>query len=649
MKKFLLCLILSAFFISGVKAAPGDTTWVQAHSGVWLDWYGNFDSTVTFPDGSASYRKIYMYFTLGKYVCPGSPQYCSDWDYTVQTMVMTPGGDTLELGRFITPYAKGTRMPANWTGVYKFDVTDYYPLLRNSATVRVHYSGYSGGFTADVKFAFIEGTPPRDVVGITRVWKGGYNYGHGSVAINDALDNVSLTAPANAVSAEAKFTITGHGGDDQGCAEFCQNTYTLNLNNSQLVQQNFWRNDCGFNHLYPQSGTWVFDRAGWCPGDLIRPYSHVLTGVTANSNFTLNATFPAYTSTTVNGGSPASYIIENNVVYYAGFNHTLDASLEEILTPTNDETFFRLNPNGSKPVIRVRNTGSTTISSIQFEYGVTATSWRPTHTWNGTIAPLEEMEITLPEPWGLRLATGNNNQFFVKILEVNGQQDEDQTNNELTSLFDGVPVWNTKLRISLKTNGSTVNGVSETSWRILDDQGNVVTQRSNAAPNTTYEDTITLGPSLYKLEVSDAGCDGVSWWLYPSYPQNPGTGQIMVRNLSSALPLPLKGYFGGDFGCGFSQWFRTDWPTSVNNLSAQVASVEAYPNPAQNTVTVNISGIDKIDGYLQIIDATGRTVITHKVDHPSQVMDIASLANGLYSVIYTDAQGKLQTRLLIAH
>jgi len=109
---YLLFFILIAGF--SAKAAPGDTTWVQAQSGVWMPNYGDYDSTVSFPDGSSSYRRVFMYFTLGKYNCPGNPQYCSDWDYTVQTYVMTPAGDTFELGRLITPYANSARMNANW-------------------------------------------------------------------------------------------------------------------------------------------------------------------------------------------------------------------------------------------------------------------------------------------------------------------------------------------------------------------------------------------------------------------------------------------------------------------------------------------------------------------------------------------------------
>src|SRR4051812_18180976 len=97
------------------NAAPGDTTWVQAHNTIQMPNYGNYDASVPFPPDTATYRKIYMVFTMGEYVCPTGSQYCHQWDYTIQTSVMTPGGDTLELGRFISPYANaGTpNFPSN--------------------------------------------------------------------------------------------------------------------------------------------------------------------------------------------------------------------------------------------------------------------------------------------------------------------------------------------------------------------------------------------------------------------------------------------------------------------------------------------------------------------------------------------------------
>lgn len=199
-----IVLVASLLFFSGaVLAAPGDTTVVQAHAGTQLNYFNNFDTAVAFPSGTMSYRKIIMTFTLGKYACPGyNPNnagdgpgqtgWCGDWDYTVQTYLMTPAGDTVELARLITPYARqnAPRTPLTWKQRYAFDVTDYAPLLKNNTTVRIKYSGYSGGFTADVKFAFIEGTPVRNVTGVRTLWRGDYSYGHGT-AIDNRIAAVS--------------------------------------------------------------------------------------------------------------------------------------------------------------------------------------------------------------------------------------------------------------------------------------------------------------------------------------------------------------------------------------------------------------------------------------------------------------------------
>ena len=69
MKKLLIAAFaaISAF---SAQAANGDTTWVQAHADKWLDHYGAHDTTVQFPDGTKSYRRVYMIWTLGKYQCP---------------------------------------------------------------------------------------------------------------------------------------------------------------------------------------------------------------------------------------------------------------------------------------------------------------------------------------------------------------------------------------------------------------------------------------------------------------------------------------------------------------------------------------------------------------------------------------------------
>lgn len=646
MKRFLLGTLLLLMLGVSAQAAPGDTTWVQAQNDIWLDHFGNFDTTVEFPNGSKTYRKILMVWTLGKYMCPGSPQYCGDWDYTVQNFIMTKSGDTLELGRFITPYANASyaRTGWSWKQRYMYDVTDLYNQLKDSAGVRIHYSGYSWGFTANVKFAFIEGTPPRDVQGIDRMWKGSYAYTAAN-PIDGSVTTMSNTTPANTQSAEFKFTISGHGSNNEGCSEFCKKYYQVKLNNSQIAQKDIWRDDCGYNHIYPQSGTWLYDRGNWCPGDIVFPNSHTLTGVGANANYDLDVDFQS-----TNGNNGASYSIQSMVVYYGGFNKSVDASLDDIIAPSDYEVHFRENPMTGKPKVKVQNTGSTTITSIKFEYGIAGVGSTETYTWSGSIAALETAEIEFPVFDELQ-SIANPGTFNVTIKEVNGQVDEDQTNDKLSSTFEPAMRVSPKIIIELRTNSPLVNGVAETEWKLYDIRtGTVVAQRTQNAGNTTYNDTITLNDGVYKFVVEDANCDGVSWWVYPNYPVNPGTGTIRVKPYGSFIGYNLKGYFSGDFGCGFTEYFNVGFPVGVQDLSAHKNEMTVFPNPAQNSVQVSLDLAAGGNGTLQIIDMLGRVVAQAVADKPLMELNTSALSNGMYHVVYKDQSNniQLQQKIMIA-
>jgi len=637
-------------------AAPGDTTKVQAHNDVWLTWNGNYDTTVEFPDGSKTYRKIIMTFTLGKYQCPPTgnppapPQYCGDWDYTVHVDVRTKNGDTLEIARLITPYANANypRTPWGWKQRYEYDVTGFYNQLKDSAEIRINYSGYSGGFTANIRFDMIEGTPPRNVLGIDRLWKTSSRFGDTSasaVKIEDRIDTKTLTAPANTQYSEMMFTISGHGNDDNGCSEFCKKFYEVELNNSKFDKTDIWRADCGFNHLYPQSGTWVYDRGNWCPGDVVFPNVHKLNGITGGTTYDIDIDFETYIgSNTLPNRSWGSYSMAGHVFYYGAFNKTADASLEDIIAPSDHETHFRYNPFTGRPIVSVRNTGANTITSIKFKYEMVGGSGQQEYTWTGSLAPLEKAQIELDVLKDLKKATGAK-VFNVEITEVNGNTDEDATNNKLSSNFNAAMQLPSTFIVELTTNLNSVGGISETSWEIIDVVSNaVVAKRDNAAVTTTYTDTVNLRDGMYKLVVSDAGCNGLYWWANP----NGGSGSLKVRRTVSPLPYSLPGYFSGDFGCGFTQYFNVIWPDAITEVASPVISV--YPNPAQTNIKVSLEGLAQTEGQIQVRDMMGRVVLMQDVTAEVSDIDVSAFTNGVYTVVYTNNAGteKLQTRVLVA-
>ena len=103
--KHLNLLFLGLLLCMIGKASTGDTTWIVVNNLDSLTHYGAYDYTAAFPHGNVQYRKIYAIFTIGEYNCPSGTQYCHQWDYDVENYILSPLGDTLELARFITPYA----------------------------------------------------------------------------------------------------------------------------------------------------------------------------------------------------------------------------------------------------------------------------------------------------------------------------------------------------------------------------------------------------------------------------------------------------------------------------------------------------------------------------------------------------------------
>ena len=661
MKRYFYLIGMILCLASTAKAAPGDTTWVQATIKN-LTWYGNYDSTVVFPHGK-TYRSIYMIFTLGKYMCPGynpatagtgsgQSGWCGDWDYTVLNYVTTPDGQSYEMGRFITPYYNALTPRMGWTAThdYVYDVTDYAPLLHDTVTINTLFSGYSGGFTENIRFAMIEGAPDRDVVGIKRLWNGSFGYG-GTPSINAHFTPVLDTAPEFTQSATLKFIVTGHGSDANGCCEFMSHNYQVNLNSTQIDNQTIWRSDCGANELYPQSGTWPIQRGNWCPGALVYPRYTNLPGIVAGSEFRLGLQFDPYSG----GGS---YTTEAILFYYGALKKTLDASIDQIISPTNDANHLRENPICGSPVIHVKNRGAAKINSISFQYGVKGGTM-VNYTWPCSLTTFAESDVTLPALNDLNTIAGDTlvHSFVVKILTVNGSVDADTTNNIMTSQFNAAPYWPSSFRLNFYTTNNSISSdptISEDSWAIYDANNNVVKSRTNAALQKLYTDTVKLPTGFYKLVIYDSSCFGLSWWYFPDLGLTAGYFNAKKLNVNTLIPMTnytYTGTYNNDIGCGFTQYFYTvDTAESITNVSNNEMSLEAYPNPAQNIVNVEIGGLNSVKGKIRIIDALGRIVSETSVFNTHRQMDTHELVNGLYTILFINDNGgnMLSTRLLIA-
>ena len=198
-----------------------------------------------------------------------------------------------ELGRYITPYGIGLSLGNGW--IWTFDVSDYVTLLHDS----VHLSAGNWQELLDVQFLMIVGTPPRDVVGIRNLWNGNFDYGFASNPIENHLVPLSVEIPSNAANARWKSRVTGHGMDTpSNCSEFCPRSHYYKVNGVQQFSKLAWRDNCDLNPLYPQGGTWVYDRSNWCPGAEVWTYDFELTPyVTPGDTAILDHDLQPYTNT----------------------------------------------------------------------------------------------------------------------------------------------------------------------------------------------------------------------------------------------------------------------------------------------------------------------------------------------------------------
>ncbi len=682
MNKLLLTL-LCFFTFSNLFAAEGDTTTVFVHDGTAMTWWGGYTEAGEFPDGSKTYRKITMTYTMG---CPSSG--CSDWDYTSKIELLNPTGlmdstvsaldtistmplvvdttwnvfeviDNFELGRVITPYggymANGTNGFNNgWSFDHVFDVTDFATVLQSTKDIRAFYAGWSSGFSVSLRFDFIEGTPPRDVIKIENLYRsgaGGWSYTNSAdfEANRTVPRDVQLDAAANMT--RVRMTISGHGFiNSLNAAEFYDRQYYFDLDGVNVVNNSFFRYDCGKNPIYPQGGTWLYDRAGWCPGLRTLTFLHELP-TTAGSMINLDLRIQPYSVTVPSGETPPNYIIDAQLVSYGSPNFTTDAEIVDIISPSLQDEYGRRNPICGGPVIKIRNSGSDPLTSVTFRYGVEGGN-ACQYTWTGNLNFMEEEEVTLPAvSWvGYDVA---DPVFFAQIEFANNASDDYSYNNYMESTFVKTGVLTPQFLVYLNTN----NAANETGYSVEDVDGNVLFERlpGTLSNSTTYTDTFDLDPGCYVFRVVDTGGDGLSWWN-----NNDGTGAVNIRRVD--FPVTLKN-FGTDFGSEIFFPFTIGQfkdiagdpaacpPVGINQVAEAQGQFELFPNPNNGNFEIQFA-LDKIqDVNYTIFNALGQQVkqgLLHQVQNQNVPIQLSNSGAGIYMIVFETEEGSFSKKMVIS-
>jgi len=535
----------------------------------------------------------------------------------------------LELMSFVTPYGIGLDLGPEGV-MWEFDMTDYLPVLNGDKYLNVEFGNYQEEL--DIRFLFIEGTPTRDVIDIQNIWRagrGGINY---TSLMNDSKfepRDVALN-PASEMF-KIRAAITGHGQE----GEFIPRTHYFDINGgTNEVEWQVWK-ACGLNPIFPQGGTWVYDRAGWCPGMAtdIKEYEidpATLSGNTVNIDYGVTA-----------GSGDSRYIISPLLVQYGAPNFTNDASVIDIINPGKKTEHLRENAACINPVITIQNTGSADLTSLKIEYkvsGGTAESF----TWTGNLSFLKTEKIELPISGNGFWAGDNSDKIIVTVSIPNGVADESADNNTLTSSFD-FPDWYGKgFIIQLKTN----NNPHENSYVIRDVQGNVVHTVSGFAANTQYYDTIALPSGCYVLDFSDSGENGLNWWAAASQ----GVGYFRLKSIITGWTIKT---FEPDFGAGFKYGFTIGEPVKIEETELSPIEFILYPNPTSDRIFLSLNGLNSNVLEVKITDIYGKSHYvnnyntTYNMEFDGSV-DVSNFANGVYFVEVVSGNKRMTKRVIVS-
>lgn len=494
-----------------------------------------------------------------------------------------------ELMSFVTPY--GIYLDLGMEGkTWFFDVSDYAPVLKGRKRISVEGGG-QWQEDMDIRFMYITGTPPHDVLDINQIWRP-QSSDYSSILSDRSFEPRSFYFRPDGTQFKIRSEITGHGQE----GEFIKRHHTLNIDEGDIEFDWLLWKECSTIPIYPQGGTWIYDRTGWCPGTPTDLYefditSYVIPGQTHILDYGL-----------VTSGGSSNYLVSNQLVSYGPPHFDVDASVRRILKPNAaDANEERFNPACSSPEVVIQNTGSSTLSSLRLTYSIEGGPVQ-TYNWTGSLAFLEQDTVVLPIP-ALTFWLGTADRFTVTISNPNNQTDEYVYNNTLSSVFDDIEVYpfGELTTIQLQTN----NVGNQTKYTLYTGDGEVFFERGNCGNNTLYNDTFILPEGCYKLRIDDTGGNGLEFWNQP----NQGTGYFNVLDGNNVFLYAFDPDFGGfaefEFGIG-----------NITGVQKEVSPLvlSVYPNPATDNVNIQFRYSGKETVSVMLLNALSEKLFEQNYD-----------------------------------
>jgi len=193
------------------------------------------------------------------------------WDRTGHLYLIDPEGIRRDISPFITSF----RTPGRW----QVDISHFRPWLTGKTIFELTVAGDSdqaGQFMFSAALEFCHGTPDREPFRIIPLWNGTARYRSTANHFSDFFTPRSVDIDPPTRGASLYLYMSGHTQVGEFSPARRSLVFKPDLNDDPGTELRFentlWKTDNYLNPLRPQSGTWKYARAGWAPGDVVRPW-----------------------------------------------------------------------------------------------------------------------------------------------------------------------------------------------------------------------------------------------------------------------------------------------------------------------------------------------------------------------------------------
>ena len=265
-----------------------------------------------------------------------------------------------------------------------------------------------------------------------------------------------------------------------------------------------------------------------------------------------------------------------------------------------------------EPVVELTNFGGNALTSAELDIMVNDELVK-TVAWTGNLSTFASESVELGEvvfsldPESTRFSDEEENTIEVKIMSVNGGNDEAPMNDVASYDFKGAPETIGKvLKLTIRTDSKP----QETTWKVKNMATGEIVQQGGPydQANHNYTETLEItGDGCYDLTVYDAGGDGLIGGFYG------------LKAGSATL------FSGGDFADFESNEFSYEVTADVEESLGHTITV--YPNPTSGLLNIVCEGEQKVT----LFNMVGQCVFEGVADGWLQI-DMKAYGAGVYAV-----------------